>query len=246
MPEKREGYLSMDIKDAIFFRRSVRRYRSEAVGTEELDGIKNFFDGIKPLYHDIRLKYAVLARSDVRCILPWLPPQEMTIAAEYKKGAHVNAGFVFQQMELYMQSAGLGTCWLGMAHPKEKRTDGLVPVIVLAFGHPAGEIKRASVSEFKRKKLSDIADREDARLEPARLAPSSVNSQPWYFIHDGEYTDMYIKKKLLNAGHLREMNMVDAGIALAHMYAANKDAFSFSYREGKELKGYEYTGSFTL
>ena len=41
--------------------------------------------------------------------------------------------------------------------------------------------------------------------------------------------------------------LIDTGIALAHIYVSNKDKFKF-YKEIeiKEVKGYNYLGSFTL
>ena len=36
------------------------------------------------------------------------------------------------------------------------------------------------------------------------------------------------------------------GIALAHMYVTNPDTFRFFAAEAPELKGYAYSGSFTL
>lgn len=67
--------------------------------------------------------------------------------------------------------------------------------------------------------LEQITDKPDPRLEPARLAPSAVNGQPWYFAHEGETIHIYCNKK---------GSPLDAGIALAHLYVANMESFRFS------------------
>lgn len=48
---------------------------------------------------------------------------------------------------------------------------------------------------FKRKSMEQITDRPDAKLEPARLAPSAVNSQPWFFAHEGDTIHVWCSKK---------------------------------------------------
>lgn len=46
----------------------------------------------------------------------------------------VNAGFIYQQVDLYLQSQGFGACWIGMGKAKSSRKD-LKSVILIAFGN---------------------------------------------------------------------------------------------------------------
>ena len=69
-------------------------------------------------------------------------------------------------------------------------------IITMAFGKPAQPLYR-DVSEFKRKLLSDISEGTDDRLEAARLAPSGMNKQNWYFVADNGKIHCYRKKLLL-------------------------------------------------
>ena len=46
-------------------------------------------------------------------------------------------------------------------------------------------------AENRCKRLSKISDIEDERLIPAQLAPSAINSQPWYFKHTSDGFDVY-------------------------------------------------------
>lgn len=243
----------MLLPDMIARRKSVRAFTSEPVDSETLGKIAAFMAAAKPLYPDIRVRGEIVDRESVSCFMPWTTDKLIAVFTEDKPGALENVGFLFQQVELYIQSLGLGACWLGMgrisAQGREilRRDDGLQFAIVLAFGHPRGEGKRKSLSEFRRKPLSAISDREDERLEPARLAPSSVNSQPWYFTHEGDVIHAYcVQHKILSVKLYNDMNRIDMGIALAHLYLTNPDTFRYFSAPAKPLKGYGYVGSLCL
>ena len=241
----------MELGEMIYKRKSVRKYSQELVDEATIYKINRFCSELKPLYDHIRVRAEIVGKENVKCFLPWVTPQVVAVFSEKTDGYLENAGFLYQQLDLYLQSLGLGSCWLGLGrldeYAKSSREDGLSFVIMLAFGHPREEL-RSDISQFKRKALSEISDREDERLEPARLAPSSVNSQPWYFTHEGESIHAYcVKQGLLKKRALGDMNRIDMGIALAHMYVANPDTFCFQQtNEVEEQKNYEYIGSFTL
>lgn len=247
----------MELKDMIYKRKSTRSYTNVPVEEETLRKIREFAGSLTPLYPEIRTQMVVVDGEDVSCILPWKTKQVLALFSEKKEGAAENIGFLFQQLELYLQSLGLGACWLGMGSLKPDEIDVLPDakdaremafVIMIAFGYPKGELYRDSTAAFKRKPLREISDREDSRLEPARLAPSSVNSQPWYFVHEGDTVRAYcIRAGLLKKKTPHAMNRVDMGIALAHLYVANPETFRFFREENiPELKNYSYTGSFIL
>ena len=229
-------------------RKSVRSYKSGPLSEETLAEIKDFIVQMKPLDPALRFDWEIVTADRVKCILPWKAPQLVAIYAGDEPGALENAGFLFQQLDLYLQSRGLGACWLGMGKPDQQLAakDGLPFCMLLAFGTPKGDAQRASAAEFKRKSLAEIADEPDKRLEPARLAPSSVNSQPWYFTHDGDAIHAW---RAAPSGLMRRamerMNRIDMGIALAHLSVCN-EGFRYFKAEPPELKDYVYTGSFTL
>lgn len=239
----------MEIREMIYCRKSVRSYTGQPVDGEMLERIEAFARELHPLYPEIAIRHEIVGRNKVRTMMPWATPQLIAIFSEKKEGYLENAGFVYQQLELYLQSIGLGACWLGLGklngNGVAARDDGMEFVILIAFGHPKGESRR-TMDAFRRKSLSEISDRIDERLEPARLAPSSVNSQPWYFVHAGEEIHVYCAKKGI-VKMMTEMNRIDMGIALAHIFVSNPETFTFR-RPGneKEIKGYACIGSLTL
>ena len=229
----------MTLNEMIFKRKSCRNFTGTPVDAATIETIKAF--PMKPLYPDIQVHWDIVPRNQVKCICPWTTPQLITIYSEETEGYLENIGFLFQQMDLYLQTLGLGVCWLGMGRMNPRTTtvvEGMKFVIMLAFGHPKGDQLRHDWKAFRRKSMEQITDKADSKLEPARLAPSAVNSQPWYFAHEGDAIHVYCSRK---------GSRLDAGIALAHLYVSNEDSFHFFKVETvAEVSGYAYIGSVTL
>ena len=229
----------MTLHEMIFKRKSCRSFTNVPVDAATIETIKAF--SMKPLYPEINVRMDIVSRDKVKCICPWTTPQLITIYSEEAEGYSENIGFLFQQMDLYLQTLGLGVCWLGMGRMNPKTTtavEGMKFVIMLAFGYPKGDQLRHDLKGFKRRPMEQITDKPDPRLEPARLAPSAVNSQPWYFTHEGEAIHVWCSKK---------GNRLDAGIALAHLYVSNGERFRFfKADQPADLPGYTYIGSVTL
>ena len=226
----------MTLNEMIYHRKSCRSFTGVPVDGPVLEAIKAF--PMKPLYPEMGVHWEIVSREQVKCICPWTTPQLIAIYSEEAEGYLENIGFLFQQMDLYLQTLGLGVCWLGMGRMNPKTTRqvaGMKFVIMLAFGHPRGDQLRRDRKEFKRKPMEKITDRPDDRLEPARLAPSAVNSQPWHFTHEGDTIHVWCSRK---------GSRLDAGIALAHLYAANEENFRFFRTEPvPSLPGHDYVGS---
>ena len=229
----------MILNEMIYRRKSCRQFTGKPVDAEMIERILSVDP--KPLYPEIKVRMDVVSRDKVKCICPWTTPQLIAIYSEETDGYLENIGFLFQQMDLYLQALGLGVCWLGMGRMNPKTTtdvDGMKFVIMLAFGHPKGDPLRQGLKQFKRKPMEQITDKPDPRLEPARLAPSAVNSQPWYFTHEGDIIHVHCNKK---------GSRLDAGIALSHLYVANEESFRFFKKANvTEVSGYMYIGSCTI
>ena len=229
----------MTLNEMIFKRKSCRSFTGKPVDAEMIAKILAF--RMKPLHPEIKVHMGIVSRNQVKCICPWTTPQLIAIYSEEAEGYLENIGFLFQQMDLYLQTLGLGVCWLGMGRMNPKTTaavDGMQFVIMLSFGDPKGDQLRHDLKSFKRKPMEQITDKPDSRLEPARLAPSAVNSQPWFFTHEDDTIHVWCSKK---------GSRLDAGIALAHLYVSSEDTFRFFKVDHiTDLPGYTYIGSVTL
>ena len=227
----------MNLVNEIYVRKSCRKYLNDEIG---MDLIENAIHNAKPLNADINYHYEIFTVDEVNIRTGWKAPYYMALYSEKKDNYLENIGFVFQQVCLYLQSVGIGNCWVGMGSLKVKHPDF---VILIAFGKSDNMTRR--LSDFKRKKLADISDFEDERLIPAQLAPSAINSQPWYFKHAGDGFDVFqVKQNILKRQVLKKWNPIDVGIALAHLYVSNADTFEFEMKDEVErINGYIYCGS---
>ena len=229
----------MDLSDQIYKRKSCRKYLDDEI---DMSAIKEFMDNVKPLDSKINYSYEILTKDELNIRTRWKAPYYLALYSEKKDNYGVNIGFIFQQLSLFLQSLDIGNCWVGMASLKENNPEF---VITIAFGK-SNDLTR-DISQFKRKGLSEISDSEDERLIPAQLAPSAVNSQPWYFKHTDDGFDVYkVRHNIVKRKILGKWNDVDIGIALSHLYVSNPDTFEFKFENKKDLKGYEYIGSLKI
>ena len=205
----------------------------------DMTPIKEFIPKAKVLNSDIDYSYKILTKDELSIRTRWKAPYYLALYSEKKENYGVNLGFIFQQLSLYMQSIGIGSCWVGMANVKQKDPNF---VITIAFGK-SDDLTR-DLSKFKRRSLSEISDMEDERLIPAQLAPSAVNSQPWYFKHTDDGFDVFkAKHNIVKQKIIGKWNDIDMGIALSHLYVSNPDTFEFEFKNKADIKGYTYFGS---
>ena len=229
----------MNLEEQIYIRKSCRNYLDDVVDFSLID---QFMPQIKPLNDSIKYYYEILTVDDVNLRTRWSAPYYLAIYSEKKDNYLENIGFVFQQLSLYLQSIGIGSCWVGMASPKKKSDDF---VIFMAFGKSDDMTRDAD--EFKRKRICEISDSRDKKLKPARFAPSAINSQPWFFKHFNDEIHVFqSKQSLLKRKFLKKLNPIDVGIALAHLYMANQDTFTFYRKEGVEYSDKKYIGTIKI
>jgi len=163
-------------------------------------------------------------------------PHYLIVTSEVKDGYRENVGFALEHTVLSLTREGFGTCWMGgmlsrlILDKAVQIKKNHVPVIVIALGYPeepldcaanlAGTRKRMDIKDFvfgsMDKNLLQIMD-------AVRMAPSAMNSQPWRFwIEDGSI-DLYISTKgFFGIKPLKNLNRIDAGIALCHFVIASR------------------------
>jgi nitroreductase len=113
----------------------------------------------------------------------------------------------------------------------------------MSFGKPAEPLHR-SLSQFKRKEISHISTGSDNRLEAARLAPSGMNLQGWFFIAEDNKIHCYRKKNALSIGSFfSSMGAIDLGIAICHIFKESNDFKYVKEVDAPPKKGYVYMGT---
>ncbi len=230
----------MNLEKQIYVRKSCRDYLDDELDYAIID---EFMKDVKVLNADVSFRYEILTKNEMNVRTRWSSPYYLALFSEKKENYLENIGFVFQQLSLYLQSEGIGNCWVGLVSLKKKDPDF---VIAISFGRSDNMTRE--MTQFKRKSLSKISDFEDEILIPARLAPSSINSQPWFFRHTNDGFDVFqVKQNILKRKFLKKLNAIDMGIVLAQMYVANPETFEFYIKSGVEnIKGYSYVGSIKI
>jgi nitroreductase len=211
--------------DTIFKRKSIRNYDSTPIDSNRLEEISKKLQSLKPLIEGIKTEFKVISPSQVTRKLRNNAPHFIAAFSEAKGAYKVNIGYMLQQIDLYFSANGLGSCWLGIPQPTKEVTESsnLEFIILMSFGNPNEPLYRTSASEFKRQSLSDITNIEGANelLEAARLSPSAVNLQNWYFTGDKNTIHAYSAKpnflRSIVGGSYYPVNM---GIALYHLRLA--------------------------
>lgn len=237
----------MDLFDAISRRKSCRKYILEPLSDAQLKEIEVALDSFEPLFKDVALSYRFV--RETKGMFHVLAPHYLIISGAGKEGEPENAGFIGQQLVLWLSSRGLGSVWLGAsrdASTSHKRSD----IIIIALGKTETSPYR-DPSEFKRKDISEVTNAVDDKcIQSMHLAPSGLNVQPWYFEKTSDKLLIYrqILKPPISLAY--KLTQVDMGIALSHYMIACKHYHKpFKFHLGgkaESKKGYTYFGYIDL
>jgi nitroreductase len=244
-PRNRKFYVKVmgwfKMNETIRKRKSIRKYDMTKLDNPTIEKVRAQIESLTPLYPNIRYSIEIAAKT--KGLFNVSAPHYLIFGSEEKDGAYENIGFIGQQMDLFFSEVGLGCCWLGISKPLEKEAGSLPFVICMSFGKPAEPLHRG-LSDFKRKALPQISEGTDERLEAARLAPSGMNSQGWFFIAVDDKIHCYRKKPNPLLGFMMsKMGAIDMGIALCHIA---KESVSFNFTKEADAptkKGFIYMGT---
>jgi len=212
----------MTLFETIFTRRAVRKYDLTPLGGAVLADIRAFLDETKPLDGQ-SARFEIVSADKVKNAIA---PHYILAYCEPGDGAYANVGYMLQNADLYLQSNGYGSGWLGMAKPNEQDGDFC---IMLAFGKTDVPARR-DVGEFKRLPVGDISNAENTIAQAARLAPSAMNSQPWKLdFSDGKVTIRYFGRGVSKLILKKKLSKIGLGIVTRHVEVA-------LLNEGKAIK----------
>ena len=214
-----------DFYNTIHKRKSIRKYINESLAEKTLNKISSYMNKVTSLDDDIEIEMKIVSGKDVRNFLLIKAPYYILFFSEKKEGYLNNAGFMLQQVDLFLSANEIGSCWVGLAKPKKeiKERSNLEYVIAMAFGKPNDKIHRERKSEFKRKNIEQIRDGsgKDKIIEAVRLSPSATNSQPWFFkVVDDKIHIYCVEVNFIKAIFYRKLNKIDMGIAIYHLWIA--------------------------
>lgn len=166
----------------IFKRKSFHLFRNvgdEKLSEAELKGIETAWAGFEALYPDIRTAIRIVPSAQVSVKRD--SEYSILIYSENKPNYLMNAGYLGEQLDLYLVRNNIGTLWFGLGKADEKSYDGLDYVIMLAVRKVSDEsLYRKDMFKSKRKPLESVWAGDTLGIaETVRFAPSACNSQPW-------------------------------------------------------------------
>ena len=161
----------MTLYEAVYTRKSIRNFRKDKVETSILEGMIQFYHEMEPLFPGIETSIELIdtqgskkAKSRLGGIINVAAPYYLVIYTEDKERADMNAGYIMQQISLYLFSKGVGSCFQGMGHLKgEMPKEGMRCVILMAIGYPKVDMVR-NQEDAKRESMEDLC----AVKEPPR------------------------------------------------------------------------------
>ncbi|MDR0898607.1 MAG: hypothetical protein LBN04_12250 [Oscillospiraceae bacterium] len=237
----------MELYQAIARRQSTRRYAPDPLPEAFLSEMEAAIAGFAPLYPDRPIAHR-LARQ-VRGMLSVSAPHYLILSGQGAPGEKEQAGFLYEQLVLWLDTQGIGSVWLGGTRDKNANPAGQ-DLLTIAFGRAQGAVHREA-SAFKRKPIAEITNApDDPCIQAAHLAPSAINMQPWYFQKDPGGVSVYRRGLRPPLSLVYTFGELDMGIALAHYAVAAKQfGRGFAFTRGAEgcaaKAGYEAFGRIT-
>lgn len=253
----------MNTFDAIFSRKSIRHFKQEKLDWEVIADILEYANKLPMLIEGIAVEFKLVSnieeKQGFRSPFHVKAPYYLCISSEEKDDYLLNAGYLMQQINLYLATKELGSCFSILSPGRQlKATMKYKFVIALAFGKAVSsiyrdstEVKRLPEDEivlYKEEVSSDIKQ----VLNAARFSPSFYNSQPWRFVVYKNRIHVFAKKNQFIAKVLDYNKMIDMGIMLANLLLAAEELWvditltKSDSLKVKQFQNNEYVCSFII
>ena len=197
----------MNLYEAIFIRRSVKKFRNEQISSDLLDMILDHYRELPGLFGGIRTDAVILNGSDKvqrQTGFTWVrAPYYLAFYSEEAARYQMNMGYLIQQMALYLCTLGLDSCLLDVSTFRSglrRNGNGLKLAGILAFGK-SREPETGKREEVRRLSLNELCVFKEVPrqwmmqlLDAARMAPSVRNAQPWRVVVYDSRIHIFTKK----------------------------------------------------
>lgn len=214
--------MNSDLYKEIFKRKSFHLFRNvgnEKLSKEELLDIEKAWTGFEALYPEIRTGIRILPAAEVS--IKRDAEYYVLIYSENKPNYLMNAGFLGEQLDLYLVKHNIGTLWYGIGKADEESFDGMEYVIMFAIHKISDEsLYRKDMFKAKRKSLDEIWAGDSLEVaDIARFSPSACNSQPWKVINENGTLSVFRNTKetrigIMSPKNAKYFNRIDIGIYL--------------------------------
>lgn len=208
----------MDLYESIIRRKSVRHFEDRAIPKEVLADILEYAKSVEPLDDSVKINIEIVECSKRMFSAPYY----IVIFSDEKEGYGMNAGYIMQYIVMYLTSMGLGSCYQAMSGAVAKcDAVGRKRVVAVAFGYADEETFRdpLEASRLTQREICVFKEDPDVNIykliEAVRMAPSSLNFQPWRMVVYKHRMHIFVKRSKLPINRL--LNSINIGIALANI-----------------------------
>lgn len=237
----------MNLYDAIYRRKSCRKYDMRPLPQETMDEIERAIAEFVPLYPGHRLSHHFTQK--VKGPFQVEAPHYLVVTGEGAPGEAENAGFLYEQLALWFDTMEIGCVWLGGSKAAQAERTAGEHIIAMGFGRATEPVHRAR-DGFKRRPIEAITNAPgDARMQAVHAAPSGMNTQPWFLRQEEGRVYVYQQKLRPPISLVYKHSDLDMGIGLCHYALACREMgkpFQFARETGMpEKAGYKPFGVIT-
>lgn len=232
----------MNYKQLILDGKSVREFKEEAIESKYFNEIESYIKKSKKLLPEVDIELKIFANEETYEKLKNIAgynghmikaPSYAIILSDVKRGYIENSGYIGERLILKARDLEIDSCWvtfndsdiikekLGISSNKE-----ITAIIALGYGIDKKFKNKSGSERLGVEKLvymdkwginTSIDELEERGLLDAfgyaRMAPSTLNRQPWRFIIDGGNIILAVKKDDFTSNYERG---IDAGIAMLY------------------------------
>lgn len=221
----------MNLYEAISVRKSIRKFDKREIEESLIEKLKRFAKELQPIFSDIpnrvifhNAKEKTPVKKGKFCVDA---PYYISVLSKDSKEGLINAGFLMEQMVLFLTCLGIATCYQGsIRFLDDTEEEELKELLVIAYGYPVHYLYRDE-NHVKRIPLArqchfkeEVGQQILTILKAANLAPSAWNRQPWRFVVYGNRIHVMTQKETFLLKRVKGNHFIDTGIALAHMEIA--------------------------
>lgn len=221
----------MNLYEAISVRKSIREFEQREIEEKLIEKLKRFTKELQPIFLDIPNQILFHNAKEETPLQKGKfyvkAPYYISILSENSKEGQINAGFLMEQIVLFLACQGVATCYQGklrfLSNQKEETFNEL---LVIAVGYPIHYLYREENSAKRIPLAKQCHFKEEVGkpmmtiLKAANLAPSAWNQQPWRFVVYGNRIHVMTRKETFLSRRMKIRYFIDIGIALAHMAIA--------------------------
>lgn len=264
----------MNYKNLILNKRSVRKFKNERIKESDFRIMKEYMNSSKKLLPKLDIDFKVYNKREVYQKLDKIAgyngymveaPNYIIILSDKDEGYIENSGYIGEKLILKARDLGIDSCWvtfedsdlikdrLQIVSDKE-----VTAIIALGYGDVVkskasssdsdrlGVDKIVYIDEWGKSSSIDILE-ERGLLDAfsfARMAPSTLNRQPWRFIIDGGRVILAVRKDEFASEY---EGKIDVGIAMLYFgLIIEMTMFDLKWILGKIDKDYNVPSDYEI